>query len=59
LQPARLRLRTGIQDWLGHEQLEWEPGFAVDYAIASVEQAKLAVLDAVEGRVQAERAKQA
>jgi len=41
------------------EQLEWEAGFAVDYAIASVEQAKLAVLDAVEGRVQAEQVKQA
>jgi hypothetical protein len=31
----------------------------LDYAIASVEQAKLAVLDAVEGRVQAGQAKQA
>jgi hypothetical protein len=41
------------------EQLEWEAGFAIDYAISSVEQAKLAVLDAVEGRVQAEQAKQA
>jgi hypothetical protein len=41
------------------EQLEWEAGFAIDYAISSVEQAKLAVLDAVEGRVRAEQAKQA
>jgi hypothetical protein len=41
------------------EQLEWDAGFAGDYAIASVEQAKLAVLDAVEGRVQTEQAKQA
>jgi hypothetical protein len=41
------------------QQLEWDAGFAIDYAIASVEQAKLAVLDAVEGRVQAEQAKQA
>jgi hypothetical protein len=39
------------------EHLEWEASFAVDYAIASVEQAKLAVLDAVEGRVEAEQAK--
>jgi hypothetical protein len=39
------------------ERLEWETGFAIDYAISSVEQAKLAVLDAVEGRVQAEQAK--
>ena len=39
------------------ERLEWEAGVAVDYAIASVEQAKLAVLDAVAGRVEAEKAK--
>ena len=41
------------------DQLEWEAGFAIDYAIASVEQAKLAVLDAVDGRLAAEEAKQA
>jgi hypothetical protein len=28
---------------------EWEARFAVDYAIASVEQAKFAVLDAIDG----------
>jgi len=39
------------------ERLEWEAGVAIDYAIASVEQAKLAVLDAVSGRVEAEQAK--
>jgi hypothetical protein len=39
--------------------MEWEAGFAIDYAIASVEQAKLAVLDALDGRVQAEEVKQA
>ena len=39
------------------ERLEWEAGVAIDYAIASVEQAKLAVLDAVVGRVEAEKAK--
>ena len=38
-------------------RLEWEAGFAIDYAIASVEQAKLAVLDAVDGRLAAEEAK--
>jgi hypothetical protein len=38
-------------------RLEWEAGFAIDYAIASVEQAKLAMLDAIEGRVAAEDAK--
>ena len=39
------------------DRLEWEAGFAIDYAIASVEQAKLAVLDAVAGRLAAEEAK--
>ncbi len=29
------------------DQLEWEAGFAIDYAIASVEQAEWSVLDAV------------
>jgi len=41
------------------DRLEWEAGFAIDYAIASVEQAKLAVLDAIDGRLAAEEAKQA
>jgi hypothetical protein len=40
-------------------RLEWEAGFAIDYAIAAVEQAKLAVLDAVDGRLAAEEARQA
>jgi len=40
------------------ERLEWEAGFAIDYAIASVEQARLATLDAIVGRVEAEQAKQ-
>jgi hypothetical protein len=40
------------------DRLEWEAGFAIDYAIASVEQANLAVLDAIDGRAQAELAKQ-
>jgi hypothetical protein len=39
------------------ERLEWEAGVAIDYAIASVEQAKLAILDAVSSRVEAEQAK--
>jgi hypothetical protein len=41
------------------DRLEWEAGFAIDYAIAAVEQAKLAVLDAVDGRVAADEAKRA
>ena len=40
------------------DRLEWEAGFAIDYAIASVEQANLAVLDAIDGRVEAELARQ-
>jgi hypothetical protein len=39
------------------DRLEWEAGFAIDYAIGSVEQARLAVLDAIVGRVEAEEAK--
>jgi hypothetical protein len=39
------------------ERLEWEAGVAIDYAIASVEQAKLAALDAISSRVEAEKAK--
>jgi hypothetical protein len=39
------------------ERLEWEADFAIDYAIASVEQAKLAILDAIESRLEAEQAK--
>jgi hypothetical protein len=41
------------------ERLEWEAGFAIDYAVASIEQAKLAVLDAVAGRIEAEEARKA
>ncbi len=41
------------------ERLEWEAGFAIDYAIASVEQANLAVLDAIAGRVEAEEVRRA
>ena len=41
------------------DRLEWEAGFAIDYAIAAVEQAKLTVLDAVDGRLAAEQAKRA
>ena len=41
------------------ERLDWEAAFAIDYAIASVEQAAVAVLDAVAGRVEAEKLKHA
>jgi hypothetical protein len=39
------------------ERLEDEAAFSIDYAISAVEQAKLAVLDAIVGRVEAEQAK--
>jgi hypothetical protein len=41
------------------DQLEWEAGLTIDYAIASIEQAKLAVLDAIDGRLAAEEARAA
>jgi len=41
------------------ELLEGDAGFAIDYAIASVEQARLAVLDAVDARFAAVEAKRA
>jgi hypothetical protein len=41
------------------EDLAWEAGFAIDYAVASVEQAGFAVLDAIEARQAAEQAKAA
>ncbi len=39
------------------ELLEEDAGFAIDYAIASIEQARLAVLDAIDGRLAAEQAR--
>jgi hypothetical protein len=39
------------------DRLEWEGGLAVDYAIAAVEQAELAVLDAVAGRMEVAQTK--
>jgi hypothetical protein len=41
------------------ENLEWEAGFAIDYTIASIEQAKFAMLDVIEARLAAEQAKAA
>ena len=41
------------------DNLEWDASLAIDYAIASVDQARLAVLDAIAGRIQAEKARQA
>ena len=41
------------------DRLEWNASVAIDYAIAMVDQARLAVLDAVAGRIQAEEARRA
>ena len=41
------------------DRLEWEARLAVDYAIAVVEQAEVAVLDAVAGRMEAAEARRA
>ena len=41
------------------DRLEWDAGYAIDYAIAAVDQARLAVLDAVAGRIQAQEARRA
>jgi hypothetical protein len=39
------------------ELLEEDASFAIDYAIASIEQAKMAVLDAIAGHLEVEKAK--
>ena len=39
------------------DELDWEAGIAIDYAIASIQQAEWAVLDAVAARAQAHKAK--
>jgi hypothetical protein len=39
------------------DQLEWEANVAIDYAIASIEQAEWAVLDAVVARADTQQAK--
>jgi len=41
------------------DNLEWDADLAIDYAIAAVDQARLAVLDAVDGRIQALEARKA
>jgi hypothetical protein len=41
------------------DELEWEASVAIDYAISSVEQAKLAAIDAVIGRLDAIDARKA
>ncbi len=58
MQRAKHKLDIKVADMRATE-MEWEAGFAIDYAIASVEQARFAVLDAIEARQAAEQAKAA
>ena len=43
----------------GAQLLDEDASFAIDYAIASIEQAKVAVLDAIAGHLEVEKAKRA
>ena len=57
---AQLKHDRGVKRADNHaERLEWEASFAVDYAVAAIEEAKAAVLDAIVGRIEAEQAKRA
>jgi len=38
------------------DDLEWEAAFAINYAIASIEQAAMATLDAIDARIAANKA---
>jgi hypothetical protein len=52
---AQLKHDQGIKRADNHaERLEWEASFAVDYAVAAIEEAKSAVLDAIVDRIEAE-----
>jgi len=39
------------------DEMEWEAEFAIDYAVASIEQAAMATLDAIQARADADAAK--
>ena len=55
---AQLKHDRGVKHADNHaERLEWEASFAVDYAVAAIEEAKSAVLDAIVGRIEAEDAR--
>jgi hypothetical protein len=54
---SQLKHDRGVKRAENHaERLEWEASFAVDYAVAAIEEAKSAVLDAIVGRIEAEGA---
>jgi hypothetical protein len=55
---GQLKHDRGVERAENHaERLEWEASFAVDYAVAAIEEAKSAVLDAIVGRIEAEGAR--
>ena len=55
---AQLKHDRGVKRADNHaERLEWEASFAVDYAVAAIEEAKSAVLDAIVGRMEVEEAR--
>ena len=57
---AQLKHDRGVRRADNHaERLEWEASFAVDYAVAAIEEAKSSVLDAIVGRIEAEKTRRA
>ncbi len=55
---AELQHDRGVRRAENHaERLEWEASFAVNCAVAAIEEAKSAVLDALVGRIEAEKTK--
>ncbi len=55
---AQRKRDFGVKLAANHSQLlDEDASFAIDYAIASIEQAKVAVLDAIAGRLEVEKAK--
>jgi len=57
---AQRKHEAGVKRAQNYSQsLDDDAAVAIDYAIASIEQAKLAVLDAIAGRIEVEKAKTA
>jgi hypothetical protein len=55
---AQFKHDQGIKRADNHaERIEWEASFAIDFAVAAVEEAKSAVLDAIVARIEAEKTK--
>ena len=57
---AQFRHDQGVKRAENHaDRMDWEASFAIDFAIAAVEQAKSAVIDAIVARIEAKKAKAA